>query len=55
MLLLLYVRPEDLLLRTALGDHLETSPLPPDPDHAAMDAFLVRVYRERWDADATDA
>jgi hypothetical protein len=29
------------------------SALLPDPDDAAVDAFLVRAYREHWDA--TDA
>jgi uncharacterized protein len=41
-------------LERELQDLIETSPLPPDPDHAAVDAFLVRAYREHWDAHTTD-
>jgi uncharacterized protein len=40
-------------LERELEDLIETSPLPPDPDDAAVDAFLVRAYREHWAA--TDA
>ena len=37
-------------LERRLEDLLETSPLPPEPDRAAVDEFLVRAYREHWDS-----
>jgi hypothetical protein len=42
-------------LERELEDLIETSPLPADPDNAAVDAFLVQAYREHWDAHTTDA
>lgn len=35
-------------LEHELEDLLTTSPLPPGPGHAAVDAFLVRAHREHW-------
>jgi predicted nucleotidyltransferase len=36
-------------LERELEDLLESSPLPPQPEHAAVDDLLVRAYREHWD------
>ena len=36
-------------LERELEDLLTTSPLPARPDREAVDAFLVRAYREHWD------
>jgi predicted nucleotidyltransferase len=35
-------------LEYTLGDLVETSPLPADPDYDAVNAFLVRAYEESW-------
>jgi predicted nucleotidyltransferase len=35
-------------LERELADLLETSPLPPAPDHAAVDEFLVTAYTQYW-------
>jgi predicted nucleotidyltransferase len=32
----------------ALAQAIETSPLPPEPDHARVDAFAVATYRDAW-------
>lgn len=39
-------------LERELEDLMTTSPIPPEPDHAAVDAFLVRAYQERWTGDS---
>jgi len=35
-------------LERQLTSLLETSELPPQPDHAAVNAFLVRAYQQTW-------
>jgi uncharacterized protein len=35
-------------LEIDLADLLDTSPLPPEPDHAAVDDFLVRAHTSYW-------
>jgi predicted nucleotidyltransferase len=37
-------------LERDLGDLLETSPLPPEPDQAAVDEFLVSAHLRHWGA-----
>ena len=31
-----------------LAEALERTPLPPEPDRAAVDRFLVQAYRRAW-------
>jgi hypothetical protein len=38
-------------LERHLGDLLETSPLSPNPDRAAVDEFLVSAHLRHWSAD----
>lgn len=41
-------------LEVRLADLRESSPLPPEPDHEAIDRLLIQVYRDAWD-DQVDA
>ena len=36
------------LVERQLVEAIEGSPLPEEPDHAAVDAFLVDAYRRSW-------
>jgi uncharacterized protein len=42
------------LVENDLRARLERSPLPPEPDHAAIDALLDDVYRLRWWGEQSD-
>jgi hypothetical protein len=39
---------EVLEVEQALEAAIAESPLPPEPDRAAVDAFIVDTYRETW-------
>ena len=39
-------------LEGALRDAVETSPLPEEPDHSKVEAWMVQQYREAWAARA---